>query len=83
MSEEQKIVDGWFRLAAAVVKGADEGEKAAWRQWAAERSQPHARRTLRTVGMSDLWVGATSEQRAKRRTNRHGIGQDDRHHRAV
>lgn len=80
---EDEVMAGWFRLAAAVVKGADEGEKAAWRQWAAERSRQPGRRTLRTVGTSDLWVGATPEQRAKRRTNPHGIGQDDRYHGVV
>lgn len=67
---EDEVMAGWFRLAAAVVKGADEGEKAAWRQWAAERSRQPGRRTLRTVGMSDLWVGATRQAAHESARNR-------------
>ena len=58
MSDDQALLDGWYRLAAVVVKGiSDPNERAAWRTWASERAIRHPAAPLRTVQPTDLWTG--------------------------
>ena len=58
MSDDQALLDGWYRLAAVVVKGIrDPTEREAWRQWASERANRPTSAHLRTVQPTDLWTG--------------------------
>ena len=58
MSDDQALLDGWYRLAAVVVKGIrDPNEREAWRQWATERAIRTCSAPLRTVQPTDLWTG--------------------------
>ena len=65
MDEHDLPLDGWYRLAAVVVKGiTDPTERERWRQWASDRQNP-AQSPLRTVPITDLWHG--EPKRARRR----------------
>ena len=65
MDEHDLPLDGWYRLAAVVVKGiTDPTERERWRQWASDRQNP-AQSPLRTAPLTDLWHG--EPKRARRR----------------
>lgn len=65
MDEHDLPLDGWYRLAAALVRGVkDDAERAAWRQWARDRQTP-AHSPLRTVPLTDLWHGEPKRTRRR------------------
>jgi hypothetical protein len=67
MDEHDLPLDGWYRLAAALVRGVkDDAERAAWRQWAHDRGANAAHSPLRTTAPTDLWHG---EPKRGRRCN--------------
>lgn len=58
VDDDQALLDCWYRLAAAVVKGiSDPTEREAWRKWASERASRPCSAPLRTVQTTDLWTG--------------------------
>ena len=58
MSDDQVLLDGWYRLAAVVVAHiTDQNERAAWQQWAQDRASRPTSARLRTVQPTDLWTG--------------------------
>ena len=58
MSDDQALLDGWYRLAAVVVAHiTDQNERAAWQQWAQDRASRPTSARLRTVQPTDLWTG--------------------------
>ena len=66
MDEHDLPLDGWYRLAAVVVKGiTDPTERERWRQWASDRQAP-PQSPLRTAPITDLWHG---EPKRARRCN--------------
>jgi hypothetical protein len=58
VDDDKALLDGWYRLAAAVVKGiSDPTEREEWRKWASERARRPYSAPLRTVQTTDLWTG--------------------------
>ena len=58
MSDDQALLDGWYRLAAVVVAHiTDQNEREAWQQWAQNRASRPTSARLRTVQPTDLWTG--------------------------